>query len=532
VRYEFDYRLRAKADQWKWIADYGKVVARDEQGKPLRMIGTHRDVSDRKQAEAALKQSELRFRGIFDQMFQFIGLLSPDGILLEANQTALEFAGLSRADVIGTYFWDVIWWQLSTETQEQLKRAIAQAAQGEFIRYQVDVQGANQQVITIDFSLRPIVDEAGQVVMLIPEGRDITELKRAEQMLELQAVITRNMAEGICLVRTDNGIIVYANPKFEQMFGYDFGELNGRHVSIINYASDTGAAQAVNLSIREAVLQSGESTYEVHNVKKDGTPFWCSATTSVFKHPDYGDVLVAVQQDITDRKQAESKIAASLKEKEILLKEIHHRVKNNLSIVSGLLQMQARRTQNAQADAILRDSQNRIASIALVHEKLYRAEDLANIDFAQYIQDLTVYLFDSYNINSSQVKLKVQVEKVNIDVETAIPCGLIVNELVSNALKHAFPADLASGAAPQRTGEIQVKLEQAIASPTEVGATHSYILTVRDNGVGLPTDFNPETTKTLGLTLVRGLVSQIRGSMEIDGNQGTEFRVAFAGKNV
>jgi len=532
VPYEFDYRLRTKDGQWKWIADYGKVVARDEQSKPLRMIGTHRDVSDRKQAEAALKQSELRFRGIFDQMFQFIGLLSPEGILLEANQTALDFGGLTRADVIGCYFWDVIWWKFSTEIQEQLKTAIAQAAQGEFIRYPVDVQGVNQQVITIDFSLRPIFDDAGQVVMLIPEGRDITELKRAEQMLELQAVITRNMAEGICLVRADNGIIVYANPKFEQMFGYDLGELNGRHVSIVNYASAPNAAQAVNLSIREAVLQSGESTYEVHNVKKDGTPFWCSATTSVFKHPDYGDVLVAVHQDITDRKQAESKIAASLKEKEILLKEIHHRVKNNLSIVSGLLQMQARRTQNTQAAAILRDSQNRIASIALVHEKLYRADDLANIDFAQYIQDLTVYLFDSYNINSRQVKLEVQVEKVSIDVETAIPCGLIVNELVSNALKHAFPSDYAPGTGSQRVGEIQVKLEQSIASTTEAEPTHSYVLTVRDNGIGLPQDFDPDTTKTLGLTLVRGLVSQVQGNIEINGDQGTEFKVTFAGKNL
>ncbi|MBD3562104.1 PAS domain S-box protein, partial [Planktothrix sp. FACHB-1355] len=134
---------------------------------------------------------------------------------------------------------------------------------------------------------------------------DITHRKQAEQMLELQAVITRNMAEGICLVRADNGIIVYANPKFEQMFGYDSGELNGQHVSIVNYGNESVSAEDVNQAIRSVVLQNDEFSYEVQNVKKDGTLFWCSATCSVFRHSDYGDVLVAVHQDITVAKRLE-----------------------------------------------------------------------------------------------------------------------------------------------------------------------------------------------------------------------------------
>ncbi|KYC41065.1 hypothetical protein WA1_23395 [Scytonema hofmannii PCC 7110] len=215
------------------------------------------------------------------------------------------------------------------------------------------------------------------------------------------------------------------------------------------------------------------------------------------------------QNELTLRSFSEH-IEASLREKEVLLKEIHHRVKNNLGIVSSLLQMQCRRTQDSQATAILLDSQNRIASIALVHEKLYRSEDLANINFAQYIPDLVTHLFDSYNIRSSHIKLHFQVEDVGLDIESAIPCGLIVNELVSNALKYAFPN--------KQTGEILVKLYEH---------EHHLILIVQDNGVGLPVEFDKKKTKTLGINLIQGLVKQLRGSIEINSQQGTEFKITL-----
>ena len=143
------------------------------------------------------------------------------------------------------------------------------------------------------------------VVVLLEKERTYQQLAQQTQMLELQAIITRNMAEGICLVRADNGVIVYANPKFEQMFGYDSDELKGQHVSILNYATESVSPEEVTQAIRSAVLQNSEFSYEVHNVKKDGTPFWCSATCSVFNHSDYGNVLVAVHQDITVAKHLE-----------------------------------------------------------------------------------------------------------------------------------------------------------------------------------------------------------------------------------
>jgi PAS domain S-box-containing protein len=503
---EIEYVTRQGREFWGNLAV--KVIYVGGQAINLVRIT---DISERKHTEQALRESELRFRGIFNQMFQFIGLLSTDGTLLEANETALNFGGLQLSEVQGLPFWEAYWWKTSPETQSQLRQAIAQAAQGEFVRYEVEVQGANHQTIIIDFSIRPVFDASGQVALLIPEGRDITKHKQAEKELELQAVIARNMAKGICLVRIEDGIIVYANPKFEQMLGYDVDELNNQHISIINYESDQISAREINQKITQSVMQYGEATYKVQNVKKDGTLIWCRATTSRFVHPDYGNVMVAVQQDITEQKQMEDQLKASLQEKEVLLKEIHHRVKNNLQIVDGLLKMQSRRITNAEALSALQDSQSRIASIALIHEKLYSSNELANIDFARYISELTASLFESYNIGSNPVNLSIEVSPISLEIETAIPCGLIINELVSNSLKHAFPQEQA--------GEIQIKFHQSNDS--------ALVLIVQDNGIGLPENLDIQKTRSIGMTLIQGLVDQLEGTLEIERKQGTIFRISF-----
>ncbi|HYX16920.1 MAG TPA: PAS domain S-box protein [Nostoc sp.] len=426
------------------------------------------------------------------------------------NEALAEINGISAAAHIGKTLWEIVP-DLAPRLEPIFQNVLTT---GEAI-LDFEISGETPKlpgvIRTWLASYFPIQSEADQPISIGVVVVEISDRKRAEQMLELQAVITRNMAEGICLIHATDSVFVYANPKFEQMFGYEPGELINQHVSIINYGDEHTTPEDVNQAITTAVLQHGEANYEVYNVKKDGTPFWCRANTSIFEHPEYGSVLVAVQQDITEHKQAEEKIKASLKEKEVLLKEIHHRVKNNLGIVSSLLQMQCRRTQDPLVTAILRDSQNRIASIALVHEKLYRSEDLADIDFAQYIPDLTTHLFDSYNVSSSQIQLKIQVDNASLDIETAIPCGLIINEVVSNALKYAFVGN--------RRGEIEVKFYQESES--------NLTLIVRDNGVGLPKNFDSKKAKTLGITLIQGLVKQLRGKLEIGSHQGTQFKITF-----
>ncbi|XGV98261.1 MAG: PAS domain S-box protein [Leptolyngbya sp. BL-A-14] len=515
IRFESHY---IKAGRPGWLSVSLCPIVVSASGYP-RFSCIAKDITDRKQAEdiLAVREEQLRLTLEFTHIGTWDWNVQTDEVVWNDNHFRL--LGLEPETTTALY---QLWRNaIHPDDVERVQQALLKA-----LADHTDYE-SEYRIIYPDGSIHWLVgrgrgvydDHTRTPIRMLGVILDISDRKQAEQLLELQAVITRNMAEGICLVQENNGIIVYANPKFEQMFGYDSEELNGCHVSIVNYATDENEAEAVNQSIRSAVLQKGEATYEVHNVKKDGTPFWCSATTSVFQHPAYGNVLVAVQQDITDHKQAEKSIAASLKEKEVLLKEIHHRVKNNLGIVSGLLQMQARRTQDPQANAILRDSQNRIASIALVHEKLYRSEDLANVDFAQYLRDLTVHLFDSYNVSSKQIALKIEVEQASLEIETAIPCGLIVNELVSNALKHAFPEE--------RVGIVRVMLKRAVSSKLEDERHALLTLSVCDNGVGLPNDSALAQATTLGLSLVRGLVSQIRGTIEIDRTHGTDFKVTF-----
>lgn len=222
--YEAEHRLRCKSGEWKWVLSRGKVVEWDDNGLPLRAAGTQLDISSRKKAELALVESEQRFHAIFNQTFQFIGLLNREGILLEANQTALSFGGLTREDVVNRSVWETGWWTISRATQDRLRDSVARAAAGEFVRYEVDVWGAGKTVVSIDFSLRPMMNQAGDVDLIIAEGRDITELKRAQKMAQsegekkrLEAVL-RSMTKGV-VIADPEGNVLSMNPAALQLLG-------------------------------------------------------------------------------------------------------------------------------------------------------------------------------------------------------------------------------------------------------------------------------------------------------------------------
>ncbi|HEX2694810.1 MAG TPA: histidine kinase dimerization/phosphoacceptor domain -containing protein [Acidobacteriota bacterium] len=202
---------------------------------------------------------------------------------------------------------------------------------------------------------------------------------------------------------------------------------------------------------------------------------------------------------------------SSLQEKEVLLKEIHHRVKNNMQVISSLLSLQSRHLDDPKAIGMFKDSQHRIRSMALVHEKLYQSKDLSKIDFGQYLQNLVVYLVPSYQVDSGRVQLKIDVGDAALGINSAIPCSLIVNELVTNALKHAFPGG--------RKGEVRVNLRR--------GADGRSTLTVGDNGVGWPRGADFRKTDTLGMQLVTMLVDQLDGAIELVRKSGTAFRISF-----
>lgn len=220
-----------------------------------------------------------------------------------------------------------------------------------------------------------------------------------------------------------------------------------------------------------------------------------------------------LQNELAERKKAEAQLKISLREKESLLKEIHHRVKNNLQVISSVLRLQSDYVKDAQVLELFKDSQNRIRSMALIHEKLYQSSDLSRINLSEYLTELTGNLMRSYTSGAVPIRLKITSGDVWLNIDTAIPCGLIINELVSNSLKHAFPQ-------PQETNEIEIKIQQTDAE--------QFTLTVRDNGIGFPETLDFRNTESLGLELVCIFTEQLGGRIELDRSNGTAFTLTFS----
>ncbi len=217
--------------------------------------------------------------------------------------------------------------------------------------------------------------------------------------------------------------------------------------------------------------------------------------------------------DITERKRAEEQIKASLKEKDLLLKEVHHRVKNNLQVISSMLNLQSRKITDQQNLEPFRESQNRIRSMAFIHERLYQSEDLSKVNFKRYLETLATYLLQSYEVNQDSIRLYSEVENVELDISMSITCGLLINELVSNSLKYAFTES--------QKGEIRIGLKRV--------GENQYKLVVSDDGIGLPEELDFRNTDSLGLQLVNTLTNQLQGGIEVEKNNGTTFKITFPG---
>jgi PAS domain S-box-containing protein len=263
--------------------------------------------------------------------------------------------------------------------------------------------------------------------------------------------------------------------------------------------------------LRSAIRRQGVIKHvNLHLVRRDGSEFPAevSAARTGTAGTDQSGIMVIVR-DVTERSNAETQIRQSLQEKEVLLKEVHHRVKNNMQVISSLLSLQTEHISDPEALSSFRESQNRVRSMALVHEKLYRSESLASINFSEYVRDLLASLKRSYTI--SNVDFSIESDDLRLGVDMAIPCGLIINELVSNALKHAFKG--------RETGTVQVRIHHNGDGKTSVD--------VEDNGNGLPADFDSRQSSSLGMQLVSMLTEQIGGSLSVHGGRGTHFTVTF-----
>jgi len=393
----------------------------------------------------------------------------------------------------------------------------------------------------------------GKPLWMFGTHQDITERKVGEEAIKEQnekiRLLLDTTAEAIYGLDI-NGNCTFCNKSCLRMLGFkDSNELIGKNMHWLIHAKHP---DGTHFPFEECdIFQSFKNGEELHS---DNIVFWRSDSTSFpaecwsFPQLRDGEVVGTVvtfldisdrtkaekdlhhltqelenrilqrteelEQEIMHRKTAEAAISASLNEKEILLREIHHRVKNNLQIITSLIRLQKQQITDPTTQDVLHDSENRIRSMALIHEKLYRSKDLTSIDFTDYIRTLSSGLINSYAADPHRIRLVIDIKDLSLDINTAIPMGLIMNELVANALKHAFPDD--------RRGEVTI---------TGRNTPAGIFLSVQDNGVGLPEGMDWRNTSTLGLHLVITLIKQVKGSVELNSTGGTAFEMLIPSAN-
>lgn len=314
--------------------------------------------------------------------------------------------------------------------------------------------------------------------------------------------------------------LVYANQALGNVLGYSSEEINKLGTFIYSELSHPDDLSFVHEYVRKFFVSKNNEIVDLEcRVRhKNGQWRWIHLRSVVYSRDKDGSTIEILGRahDITNRKETEQQIRASLEEKELLLREIHHRIKNNMAVVSSLLSLQSRYVVDERDRNLFDDSIARIKSMALIHEKLYKSPNLAVVNLGTYISELTSSMLMFYKVHPDRIKLNADVSDISLGIDSAIPCGLIVNELLSNSFKHAFPDNAA--------GEINVSLHDI----SKTQSSSSLIeLVIRDNGIGIPAHVDISKSNSLGLTLINALVKQLHGKIEMSRKNGMEYRISF-----
>lgn len=335
--------------------------------------------------------------------------------------------------------------------------------------------------------------------------------KRVEEKVSIQKTYFENLFQvspDALVILTNDDKVIQINQEFTKLFGYTQEEAFGKLINDLIVPDDL---KFEGLQRTRSVADGQKVHYESIRQHKNGTRIEIEA---IGKPIILGEDQLAVQaiyRDISVRKKHEKQILKDLEEKEILLKEVHHRVKNNMQVISSMLKLQSRYIEDEKALELFKNSQNRVKSMALIHERIYKSPDLASVNFEDYTKSLLISLFQNYGVNTNNVVFETHIEGISINMNTAIPLGLIINELISNALKHAFPND--------RKGKLIISFSKNIDGKHE--------LIVEDNGRGFKTDLDFNNPDTLGLQLMNALTSQLQGSLKFEGDKGTKVILTF-----
>ena len=463
---------------------------------------------DRIEAEQTLRESEERFRSLVETTSDWIWETDTGGVYTYSSPKAKEILGYEPHEIIGKTPFDF----MPAKEAECIKAQfvdIVNSCKPFFGLENVNLHKSGQTVI-LETNGVPIFDDSGTLNGYRGIDRDITRRKLTEETLRESEEKFRVLAEtsmaGIALYQGED--FVYSNPATARIFGLAVEDI--LEMKFWDWAHADFREMVRNRGLARLGGEPAPTQYECKVDTKGGEERWVIVSVGCIEYKGKPAGIVTFI-DITETKRAEEQLRASLSEKEILLKEIHHRVKNNLQVICTLLELQSDYIVDESSRYFFAESQARIRSMALVHEKLYQTKDLSCVDFAGYINSLTNHLCRSYVTKPEQVSLTAEVGNVSLGIDEAIPCGLLINELVSNSLKHAFPDG--------RNGYITVSFQaddQGLIT-----------LTVADNGAGFPAGLNFRETDSLGLQLVIMLTKQLRGDIDLRTDQGTVFTIHF-----
>jgi PAS domain S-box-containing protein len=469
-----------------------------------------------------LAESERKYRHLIENLQEGIWTIDETSNTTFVNPKMAEMLGYSPEEMIGKHlfsFMDERGVELAKLNLERRKRGIREQHDFEFITK------SGKRIFTM-LETAPLTDDRGRYAGALAGVIDITMRKRVEEALrgseEKFRSIIEQSSDGIVLT-DDRGKVIEWNRGAERIMGLTRKDVLGSMLWDVQFktALETQRSQEAYEQLKSMLsefLAARKASWLNHIVeteiqRPDGKRR--TIQSIVFPIQIENDFMAGgIIRDVTEGKETEAMLKSLVAEKELLLREVYHRVKNNFQIIASLLNLQSQNVSDPRALEVFRESRDRIRTMSLIHERLYRTESLSGIDFGDYVHSLAIELYHSYGADPSKILLKVDAKKVTLGLDSAIPCGLIVNELVSNCLKYAFPEDW------RKKGRIEIVLRQSAKGTVK--------LTVADDGKGLPEDLDIRRTKSLGLHLVAMLAEQqLHGKLRVDRGNGTRYTIEF-----